>query len=307
MGDDIGLNLRNVSDEEIPTWAHLTATTLQGVQSTAEEVARQFAQAPEDSRSISFLAWHGDRAVARLRLRISGDQASSWGIGLIPEARDLGLERALPRAIEARACAAAAARLAVVLEPSLVNPFVGAGYRVTKSRIAMRARLEHRPVVCNRPLRRPLLDDGAEVQAIGRLYYAAYLNTIDYEGEPLEEAHAEVQRSLDGYYGDFLAGCSFVLEGQERSLAGMTMVTKDSDNTVLLAEVMVHPDYRGQGYARPLIQASMNACLEQGFADMVLTVTLGNVPAEGLYRRMGFVAEPEHEYHHLEKSLGGSD
>ena len=296
-------HLRVVRDAEIPLWAHLTVTTLENLEVADEaEYMKRFAQEGVETRQMGFLVWHNGRAIGRLRLRVSGDQAAAWGLGLAPEALAEGLESALVEAIEDQARNAGAGHLYAEVTPSLTTLFSGAGYRPKKSRVGMRAKLVHRPVVCGRTMRHPRPGDEADVQAIGQLYYDAYLNTIDHDGETLDEALAEAKRTLGDQYGHFLADCSFVLEGTDGPAAA-TLVTEESDDTALLAEVMICPGYRGQGYARPLIQAAMNACLERGFTDMVLMVTLGNVPAEGLYRRMGFVEEPGFEVDHLEKEL----
>jgi GNAT superfamily N-acetyltransferase len=161
-----------------------------------------------------------------------------------------------------------------------------------------------RPVVCDRTPRHPRPDDEADVEAIGQLYYNAYRGAIDDIGQSPADAMNEAKETLGGYFGRFLANCSFILDGND-GLAGATLVTEAYEETALLAEVMVHPGYRGRGYARPLIQAAMNACLDEGWKKMILTVTRNNVPAEGLYRRMGFEEEPGTEFYQMEKKLAG--
>jgi GNAT superfamily N-acetyltransferase len=168
----------------------------------------------------------------------------------------------------------------------------------------MMAEPVRQPVICDQALRHPQPDDEADVEALGRLYYDAYRGAVDDIGQSPADAMHEARETIAGYFGRFLAGCSFVLDGQD-GLAGATLVTEASEDTALLAEVMVHPAYRGKGYARPLIQAAMNACLDEGWHKMILTVTRNNVPAEGLYRRMGFEEERGTEFYQLEKRLAG--
>ena len=296
------IDLRVVSDAEIPAWAQLTAAVPGPAIGGEAEQVEQLARAPQHARQSSYLAWRGDRAVARLRLRVHGRRADVWDLGLTAKVLDEGLDAALIGAIEARAQCQGATRFFVEVGSAHTGLFTKAGYCVTRVRVAMTAKAVHRPVACDRAMRHPRPDDEADVAAMGRLMYDTYHGTIDDIGQSPDEALEEAGEVLRGDYGTFLADCSFVLEG-DGGPAGATWVMEHTHDEALLAEVMVHPDYRGRGYARPLIQAAMNACLERGFTDMVLMVTLGNVPAEGLYRRMGFVEEPGFEVDHLEKEL----
>ena len=308
MTEDKVISLRVISDDEIPAWVRLAvARSLTepgaGIDDEAECVER-FDQAPEQWRQVSYLAWRGNHAVARLRLSAHGAIGEIWGLDLAPEVRAEGLDAALIAAIEALARTQGATRLFPEVAPSDAALFIKAGYHLGNLRVEMMAEPVRRPVVCDRPLRHLKPDDEADVEALGQLYYDAYWGAIDDIGQSPADALNEARETLAGFFGRFLANCSFVLDGQDR-LAGATLVTEASDDTALLAEVMVHPGYRGQGYARPLIQAAMNACLDQGWQKMILTVTRNNVPAEGLYRRMGFDEEPGTEFYQLEKKLAG--
>ena len=302
------ISLRVVSDDEILVWMRLAAARSMAepgaeIDDEAEYLER-FDQAPEQWRQVSYLAWRGNRAVARLRLSAHGSIGEIWGLDLAPEVRAGGLEAALIAAIEALAGTKGVARLFAEVAPGDTVLFIKAGYHLGNLRVEMMAEPARRPVVCDRSLRHPNPDDEADIEALGRLYYNAYRGAIDDIGQNPADAMNEARETIAGYFGRFLANCSFVLDGHD-GLAGATLVTEASDDTALLAEVMVHPGYRGQGYARPLIQAAMNACLDQGWQKMILTVTRNNVPAEGLYRRMGFEEEPGTEFYQMEKKLAG--
>ena len=298
------IDLRVVSDAEIPAWAHLAALVPGPAIGGEAEQAEQLARAPQPARRGSYLAWRGDRAVARLRLRVHGGRADVWDLGLTAEVLDEGLAAALIGAIEARARTQGATRFLVEVSSAHAGLFTTVGYRVTRVRVAMIAQTVHRPVTCDRAMRHPRPDDEADVAAMGGLMYDTYHDTIDDVGQSLDEALEEAREVLRGDYGTFLAGCSFVLEGDGEP-AGATWVMEHAPDEALLAEVMVRPNYRGRGYARPLIQAAMNACLDQGWRKMVLAVTRNNIPAEGLYRRMGFEEDAESEFCNLEKELAG--
>jgi len=302
------LTLRQVGSTEVIHWARLTVQGLPCERSKdVDAMVQEFSAEPEESKRAAYLAWHGGRPVARLRLKQEDGTATTWAIGFTPEPVAPELDSALVRAVEDLVCAWGARRLLCELQGKAASAFAAAGYRTQRVRVNMRGKLIRRPVICDLPMHPISLDDEDQAQAMAHLYHESYLGTIDDEGEDLEEALAEVHRTRAGEYGPFLPACSFALKDGGR-LAGAVLVTQDED-AVLLAEVMVHPRYRGRGYARPLIQAAMNASLDAGWQEMTLTVTLGNVPAEGLYRRMGFREKPGCEWYYLVKELarGGDD
>lgn len=55
-----------------------------------------------------------------------------------------------------------------------------------------------------------------------------------------------------------------------------------------IATISVHPDYRGLGISRGLIQAGLNAGVERGCQSATLEVRAGNLIAQALYRTFGF-------------------
>lgn len=58
----------------------------------------------------------------------------------------------------------------------------------------------------------------------------------------------------------------------------------------IIANVAVHPDYRGRGIARELMRAGMNAIRQRG-VGAILQVDADNYVAQRLYDRLGFVRE----------------
>lgn len=307
MSKEPTIHVRVVSDDEIPVWARLTARTVESGQEMSEaEIAAALAEGSGHTRDISRMAWlvesdGGERPVARLRQSLTGTRAEIWGLGIAAEAAAQGLERPIVRALADHARAAGVRHLLIQVGSDQVALLTRAGFRLTRARVDMVAQLERRPASCGRPLRHPRLDE-QEIQDIGRIYYEGYLGTIDDDGATPEEALEQARRCLAGDYGEFLPDCSYLLDG-DNGLAGAALITVHAEGAALLAEVMILPAYRGRGYARPMIQSAMNACLDRGLKEMWLAVTRNNVPAEGLYRRMGFAEHPGSEVYHLEKEL----
>jgi ribosomal protein S18 acetylase RimI-like enzyme len=64
--------------------------------------------------------------------------------------------------------------------------------------------------------------------------------------------------------------------------------------------VYVHPDFRGQGLAKAIVAAALEASFEKGATKAVLQVEANNDIAIGVYESLGFSFH--HEYSFLELS-----
>jgi len=67
-----------------------------------------------------------------------------------------------------------------------------------------------------------------------------------------------------------------------------------------ITRVYVHPDFRGQGLAKAIVAAALEASFEQGATKAVLQVEANNEIAIGVYESLGFSFH--HEYSFLELS-----
>jgi 3-oxoadipate enol-lactonase len=127
-----------------------------------------------------------------------------------------------------------------------------------------------------------------DIPALAKLLLDAYKDTIDDEGETLDDALRAMQDTFAGTWqtGTLLESCSFVIEEGGEPLA-CSIVTWWHEQP-LLAYVMTHPTAQNQGMGRFLIHKSSNALLAQGYRDLLLFVTKGNFPAQHLYEKLGF-------------------
>ena len=129
---------------------------------------------------------------------------------------------------------------------------------------------------------------GGDVHSLGTLMLESYRGTIDYEGEALEDAIAEIHGTIDGKYGPFWERCSFVIEQKGQAVAASLVVWSEDVNLPLLVYSMTHPDFKNQGMATFLLKKSIDALLAQGYKELYLVVTEGNVSAQHLYQKIGF-------------------
>lgn len=172
----------------------------------------------------------------------------------------------------------------------------------TFKRWMMRNRLTQQPI--NGPWNARAIT-GHDAALLGMLMYDAYHDTIDDEGESLEDAVAEIEGTINGKYGPLLDSCSLLVEEDGRAL-GATIITDWSDERTgqkqpLLAFLMIHPDASGQGLGTFLLSKSINALLAQGESELVLFVTVGNSAAQHIYQKLGFEVEEEFEAYRTSK------
>lgn len=128
--------------------------------------------------------------------------------------------------------------------------------------------------------------DFHHANALSELLDISYRGTIDHEGESPEQCLSEIQATIGGKYGAFLATASFVSVVDGRAI-GASMITLWKGDP-LIAFTMTDPSKQGKGLAAHLIRKSLYALRAEGYKELYLVVTEGNVPAERLYRKLGF-------------------
>lgn len=130
-----------------------------------------------------------------------------------------------------------------------------------------------------------------DARLLGILLSRSFAQTIDDEGETPEQGEAEMTRTLTGKYGPLLDFASFLIESEGRVVS--TSVVTLYKERPLLAFSMTDPDYQNRGLSRFLIERSITALAERGYAELTLAVTEGNAPAQHLYSALGFKAGPK--------------
>lgn len=131
----------------------------------------------------------------------------------------------------------------------------------------------------------PLLDNRAK--DIGEAFFDAYVDSIDYEGETVEEALAEVKGVFAGAYGKLAPGVCGCLEEEGGAIASALFAVERGDG-IFIPYVITTKKQAGKGYATRLIRRAIFRAQDGGYRFIDLFVTKGNSRAEDLYRRIGF-------------------
>ncbi len=124
-----------------------------------------------------------------------------------------------------------------------------------------------------------------DAEVLGCLMDRAYRDTIDYEGESLEQFIKEIEETIDGKYGPLIDYASFWIEDKCKAISASVLTMWKQKP--LLTFSMTDPDFQKRGLARALIERSLNALAENDVRELFLVVTDGN-PARRLYESVGF-------------------
>ena len=116
--------------------------------------------------------------------------------------------------------------------------------------------------------------------------FDAYRETIDERHATVAEAVTHIERYFAGDFGTPLLQCSFAAF-EAGQLVGATLVSLDEGDP-LIAQVYTAPSHQNRGIARALIQLSINTLAAKREPFVNLVVTVGNEPAEHLYKTMDF-------------------
>lgn len=135
-----------------------------------------------------------------------------------------------------------------------------------------------RPVPAVRP------PAAADRDALARLMLDAYRGTIDYDGETIVEARAEV----DGWFASVEALAAQSLVASEAGAIVCAVLLSRVDGLPFVAYLYTDPEWKNQGLGEGLMRSVMALLAAAGEARIHLWVTVGNGPAERMYERLGF-------------------
>jgi GNAT superfamily N-acetyltransferase len=123
-------------------------------------------------------------------------------------------------------------------------------------------------------------DVGEIIRMHGLLYAAEHGYGIDFEG----------------YVAKTIAACSWPLEGRERlwilerdgCVRGSIAIITASEKEAQLRWLLLHPDLRGAGVGKGLVNDALSFCRENGYTSVLLWTESSLHAATALYRSVGF-------------------
>lgn len=141
-------------------------------------------------------------------------------------------------------------------------------------------------------VRNPSLDDAA---LLADLMLDAYRDTIDYDGETLADARAEIDRFFSGGNDGCMLEHSWLCFEEDSLRSACLVVFWAVRNVPLVHYVMTAAEAKGQGLATVLLHRSLGGLKNAGNESVHAFITLGNIPSERLHLAAGFEHLP---YYH---------
>jgi RimJ/RimL family protein N-acetyltransferase len=116
----------------------------------------------------------------------------------------------------------------------------------------------------------------------------AYIDTIDYDDQDLDDAVTEVRTYFEN--GHPLLDRSYLVES-EGAIVSAVLVSLP-DDIPFIGYVMTAPDHKNLGLGRLVTTASLVALAQDGYEKIVFYITEGNLPSEALFGAVGAVHTP---------------
>lgn len=147
------------------------------------------------------------------------------------------------------------------------------------------------PVPAENPACRPLSASDApafqalRIQAIANEPSAIWPTHDEEAGRTLDDIAARIRKTdMQVVFGVFVDGTLVGIAGLRRE------PLEQVRHKATLWGVFISPDQRGQGLARQLVAHLATWAREEGVLQIHLCVNAGNIPAQELYRSLGFTA-----------------
>ncbi len=110
----------------------------------------------------------------------------------------------------------------------------------------------------------------------------AYLGTIDYDGENLEDARAEID---EFFSSEPMLDCSRIIQSDEDLVAASLLTTWEG--APLVAYVMTGSSSKRHGLARAVLLDSLDCLANTGHREVFAFITEGNAASERLFEGLG--------------------
>jgi len=128
-------------------------------------------------------------------------------------------------------------------------------------------------------IRRMTRSDIHEVLVLDRIIRSSERDVIKYEDLASADPGTPPDLSFVAEIGDRMVGFSI-----NRSIYLMVPLTE----VCIIHAILVHPDYRGHGIGRKLIQALVNHCQTEGIDTVRALIPKGNKELQALFERQDF-------------------
>ena len=127
----------------------------------------------------------------------------------------------------------------------------------------------------------------ADQKILAELMLDSYRDTIDYDGETIEDARHEVESYFASQDSTWLASSWLSITENDLACASLVGFWKDR-NSPIIAYVMTASQHKGKHLATMGVSRSLESLAEKNYTKVHAVITEGNVPSERVFTRLGF-------------------
>ncbi len=281
--------------EDARTWVQLGYPGNSAPSSEAlERAVAAFSAPPPDVDENRFIAWLDGKAIARASFSrldnvielgdfaITDGYITDYGIDILMNIAEVARPRGNLLTVD-------------FYLPAYSRSFLGAGFKQNTRTRMMKSLAGHTTQPINVPdgvtIRHPIHSDEP---ALADMVYFNYIGTPDDEmvSGSRAQAAAIIHAMLHNDYNLLLPNGSCLAEDDTGKLVGDVILGDASgdrnDPIAWIMDISVAPTQRGKGLGKALLLSAINSAHAQGYPRIGLIVTIGNTPAQSLYRSLGF-------------------
>lgn len=139
-----------------------------------------------------------------------------------------------------------------------------------------------------------------DLAAVADLVETCFLSSMDIEGIDYLRHIRQIAKGLGGFLAEGttpensqLPFHGYIWEEEGRIIGNLTLihVRRKDPHTYLIANVAVHPGFRGRGIAQQLTERAIQHVREHGGTKIFLQVRDDNPPAIHIYQASGFIED----------------
>lgn len=108
-------------------------------------------------------------------------------------------------------------------------------------------------------------------------------DAVGWSRRPLRKVKKAIQHS-------FLVTSMWEQQGSRQRLIGFARATSDHAFNATIWDVVVHPDFQGQGLGKALMRYTIKKLRRQDISNITL---FADAQVVDFYRRLGFIVDPE--------------
>ena len=127
----------------------------------------------------------------------------------------------------------------------------------------------------------------ADQKILAELMLDSYRDTIDYDGETIEDAMHEVESYFSSQDSTWLKSSWLAFIENDLACASLVGFWKDR-NSPIIAYVMTASQHKGKRLATIGVSRSIESLTEKNYTKVYAVITEGNVPSERVFTRLGF-------------------